>query len=90
LEIGKEITRLREQQHAIIRMLNDDSLRDRLPVMDKERWITLLRAVGLSDEGLLKGHKEFEKLSPLSHQEFLKGLGIPEQEIAMVRQLSKT
>jgi DNA-binding transcriptional MerR regulator len=90
LDIGRQITRLREQQHAIIRMLNDDSLHDRLPVMDKEHWITLLRAVGLNDEGLLKWHKEFEKLSPLSHQEFLEGLGIPKQEIAMVRQLSKT
>jgi hypothetical protein len=45
-------------------------------VMGTETWIALLRAVGLDDEGMLKWHKELERLSPLSDQEFLEGLGV--------------
>ena len=90
LTLGKEISGLREQQHVIIRMLGDSSLRERIPFMDKERWITLLRAIGLDDEGMVTWHQEFEKLSPLLHQEFLEGLGIPGEEIKQIRQLSRT
>lgn len=85
LELGKEISGLREQQHVIIRMLGDSSLQERMPVMDKESWISLMRAAGLDDEAMEKWHSEFEKLSPLLHQEFLEGLGIPGEEIALIR-----
>ncbi len=90
LALGKEIGSLREQQHVIIRMLGDRSLRERIPFMDKEGWIALLRAVGLDDEGMVKWHQEFEKLSPLLHQEFLEGLGITGEEIERIRQWSRT
>ena len=89
LALGKEIGSLREQQHVIIRMLGDSSLRERIPFLDKEGWIALLRAVGLDDEGMAKWHREFEKLSPLMHQEFLEGLGIPGEEIELIRQWSR-
>jgi MerR family transcriptional regulator, thiopeptide resistance regulator len=85
LELGQEISGLRAQQHVIIRMLGDKTLRDRTPVMDKENWVSLLRAAGLDDEAMGKWHAEFEKLSPLLHQEFLEGLGIPNTEIALIR-----
>lgn len=90
LALGKEIGSLREQQHVIIRMLGDRSLRERIPFMDKEGWVALLRAAGLDDEGMMKWHKEFEKLSPLLHQEFLEGLGIHGEEIEVIRQWSGT
>ena len=90
LELGKEISGLREQQHVIIRMLGDKTLRERTPVMDKEKWVSLLRAAGLDDEAMGKWHAEFEKLSPLLHQEFLEGLGIPTTEIALIRTASRS
>jgi DNA-binding transcriptional MerR regulator len=90
LSLGKEISGLREQQHVIIRMLGDSSLRERIPFMDKEGWIALLRAIGLDDEGMAKWHREFEKRSPLLHQEFLEGLGIAGKEIELIRQRSRT
>ncbi|MDD5711733.1 MAG: MerR family transcriptional regulator [Smithellaceae bacterium] len=89
LALGNEIGVLREQQRVIISMLGDRSLRKRIPFMDKEGWITLLRAAGLDGEGMAKWHREFEKLSPLLHQEFLEGLGIPGAEIEQIRSLSR-
>ena len=90
LALGKEIGNLREQQHVIVRMLGDRSLRERIPFMDREGWIALLRAVGLDDEGMAKWHQEFEKLSPSLHQEFLAGLGISKEETELIRQWSRS
>ncbi|MDD5168599.1 MAG: MerR family transcriptional regulator [Syntrophales bacterium] len=90
LELGREISGLREQQQVIIRMLGDSSLRASLPVMDKESWVSLMRATGLDDEAMERWHKEFEKLSPLLHQEFLEGLGISKEEIASIREWSRS
>jgi hypothetical protein len=58
--------------------------------MDKENWVSLLRAAGLDDEAMGKWHAEFEKLSPLLHQEFLEGLGIPNTEIPLIRTASQS
>ena len=85
LELGSEIASLGEQQRVIIRMLGTDSLRAPTPILDKESWISLLRAVGLDDEGMANWHRAFEKLSPVLHQEFLEGLGIPRDEIETIR-----
>ena len=85
LDLSEEIGRLREQQHIIIRMLGDVPPAGRLPVMDKENWVTLLRATGLDDQAMERWHKEFERLSPQLHQEFLQGLGIGSEEIEQIR-----
>ena len=84
-ELGKEISRLREQQRVIIHMLADKSLRQRIPFLDKESWITILKAAGLDDEAMHKWHREFERFSPQLHQEFLEGLGISAEEIGQIR-----
>jgi len=88
-ELGREIGSLREQQRVIIRMLGADSLRGSVPVMDKQSWISLLRAAGLDDEAMGNWHKAFERLSPALHQEFLEGLGISREEIEMIRKGSQ-
>jgi DNA-binding transcriptional MerR regulator len=88
-ELVKEISRIREQQHVIVRMLHDESLRGRVPVLDKESWVGILRAAGLDETGMRKWHKEFEKRSPLSHQEFLEGLGITPDEIRKIRKWAR-
>lgn len=84
--LGKEIADLRGQQHAIIRMLGDSTLRRR--VMDREGWVRILSAAGLDDRGMLAWHRGFERFSPQLHQEFLMGLGIPADEVALIRRLS--
>ena len=88
-ELGSEIARMREHQNVIVRMLKSGSLQQKLPAMDKEKWVALLRAAGLDERGMEKWHAEFEKLSPSSHQEFLEGLGITKEEIAVIRKLSR-
>jgi hypothetical protein len=35
-----------------------------------------------------KWHAEFEKNLPEAHQDFLESLGVPEDEITMIRKLS--
>lgn len=90
LALAGEISSLREQQHMIIRMLGDHSLRKRIPILDKEKWIALLLAAGLDEKAMLKWHQEFEKLSPQLHQEFLEGLGISGEEIDLILQWTQT
>ncbi len=89
LELERDVRGLREQQHVILRMLGDDSLADRYPVLNRESWAALLRAAGLDDDGLLKWHRGFEEMAPLSHQEFLEGLGIPADEVRQIREWSR-
>ncbi|HPL64029.1 MAG TPA: hypothetical protein PK587_09720 [Syntrophales bacterium] len=60
-ELGKEISRIREQQHVIVRMLQDESLRDRMPVLDRKGWTSILRAAGLDEKGMRKWHKGVRK-----------------------------
>lgn len=84
--LGEEIADLRVQQHAIIRLLGDRSLNRR--VMDRDGWVRILRAAGLDDRGMLDWHRGFERFSPQLHQEFLLGLGIPADEVALIRHLS--
>jgi len=88
-ELGREIGRLREQQQVIVRMLKSTPRRGRVPFLDKDDWVAMFKSAGLDEEGMQKWHQEFEKLSPASHQEFLEGLGIPEEEIVLIRQASQ-
>ena len=89
LELAGEIAGLRAQQQVIIRMLGEASLQKRIPFMDKEGWIAVMRAAGLSENDMDKWHREFEAFSPQLHQEFLEGLGIPTLEIVKIRERSR-
>jgi hypothetical protein len=84
-ELDAAIRSLREQQHVILQVLKDKAIGRRLPVMNKAHWMSLLRAAGLDEEGMHRWHREFERRFPHSHQEFLEGLGIPEEEIRDIR-----
>lgn len=50
-----------------------------------EEWIARFRACGLDDAAMERWHREFERRAPLDHQEFLRGLGISENEISRIR-----
>jgi DNA-binding transcriptional MerR regulator len=85
LELSGEIERLREHQRAIARLLNQTDRLRRMPMVTKEKWVSVMRAAGFSGEDMHRWHAEFEKTAPLEHQEFLEFLHIPAEEIQTIR-----
>lgn len=55
--------------------------------MNKEKWISLFRDIGLTDEDMKKWHHKFEERYPSEHQSFLEWLGITMDEIVKIRAL---
>ena len=78
----------REQQRVIVEILKCGQLRDTLS-MDKEKWTALLQTAGLDEAAMHRWHKEFERMFPEEHQEFLQSLRIPREEIKLIRAWSK-
>jgi len=87
VEIGAGIERLREHQRAIARLLATDQLR-RNNVVTKEKWTSIMRSAGFTEEDMRRWHKEFEKSAPDEHQEFLEFLHISADEIKSIRKWS--
>ena len=87
-EINSEISALRKQQEVILRLLQDGSASRRSRTMDKAGWVALLEASGMTDEDMWNWHREFERLAPEAHQDFLESLGIGAEEIARIRRRS--
>jgi hypothetical protein len=54
-------------------------------VVDKQRWVEIMRAAGFTEEEMREWHRQFEQMEPLAHQEFLESLGIPPAEISRIR-----
>lgn len=79
-----EIQRLRQQQKAILTLLNQSS-QSAADILTKERWTELMAASGLSDQDMTNWHKKFENMEPEAHQRFLESLGIDEDEIEELR-----
>ncbi len=55
-------------------------------MITKDRWVEIMRAAGLNDDDMHKWHREFERLEPDAHQEFLESLGIGSEEIQTIRE----
>jgi DNA-binding transcriptional MerR regulator len=89
-EIGTEIERLRDHQRSILALLKNKSRFRRLDEMTKEKWVAIMRASGFSDADMHRWHAEFEKTAPEDHEQFLVYLNIPADEIARIRQWSKS
>ncbi|HET8704673.1 MAG TPA: MerR family DNA-binding protein, partial [Pseudomonadales bacterium] len=87
--INNEVAKLRQQQHTIAKLLGDENALRKTRSMNKEQWIALLASTGLSEDDMRRWHAEFEKMSPDAHQDFLESLGIPAEEILLIRQRSK-
>ena len=83
--INESIVLLREQQRLIAGLLQDDSVLRRTGSLDKQAWVEVLRASGMSDDGMGHWHSQFERLNPVAHQDFLVSLGIPDHEVADIR-----
>lgn len=59
-------------------------------MVNKDRWVEIMRAAGLSDADMKKWHQQFESMEPNNHQEFLELLGIPAAEITRIRAWSRS
>lgn len=59
-------------------------------MVNKQRWVEIMRAAGLSDEDMHNWHRQFERLEPAAHEEFLQSLAIPPEEIEKIRKWSRT
>jgi len=84
--LENEIQKLRQQQLAIVNFLEAPDLLDKN--MTKEKWTQIMEMSGMDEQGMLNWHKEFEKLQPDAHQEFLESLQIDENEIMRIRKRS--
>jgi MerR family transcriptional regulator, thiopeptide resistance regulator len=83
-ELNHDIQRLRQQQHLIIGLLKNEALFERLNVMSKETWVSLLSASGFTVDDMREWHREFERLAPEKHRKFLEFLCVPEDEIRII------
>jgi len=58
-------------------------------MINKERWVEIMRAAGLNEKDMRNWHIQFEKMEPEAHQEFLESLGINAAEIQKIREWSR-
>jgi DNA-binding transcriptional MerR regulator len=89
VELNREIARLREQQQLLVRLLSQEEALKRTRVMNKERWIALLRGAGLDEAAMARWHAVFEAQAPEAHQDFLESLGVPAAEVEAIRSWSR-
>jgi DNA-binding transcriptional MerR regulator len=82
-----EIETRRAHQRAILKLLKNDSI-GRNKMITKEKWVSIMKASGLTEADMHRWHAEFEKAAPEEHQEFLEFLHIPAAEIRTIREWS--
>jgi DNA-binding transcriptional MerR regulator len=84
-QVETEIQSLKEQRDVLLKLLGAEWTPERMAGMDRERWTALLRSVGLNDADMHRWHREFERMAPTGHRDFLRSLGIPEKEVRRIR-----
>ncbi|HMK28136.1 MAG TPA: MerR family transcriptional regulator [Terriglobales bacterium] len=89
LELDAEIEALREHQRAILRLLQTDESLWRTEVITKDKWVSIMRAAGFTEDDMHRWHKQFERDAPQEHQEFLEFLHIDGNEIRSIRDWSR-
>ena len=88
-ETSTNIVGLRNQQRLLAGMLNRIASTSRPPTADKQLWVDMLRAAGMSQAAMNRWHVEFERRAPDAHHEFLLSLGIPQEEVSRIRRWSR-
>ena len=89
-EIAKQIVSLRQQQRSLAALHRHVSKKKPLPpLLDKAAWVAMLRQAGMDERAMRRWHAEFEQRAPEEHEQFLGSLGIPPDEIAVIRSRSK-
>ena len=59
-------------------------------MITKDKWVSIMRSCGFSDDQMHRWHEEFERSAPQEHQEFLEFLHISAGEIGTIREKSRT
>lgn len=88
-EIDRQVEQLSTQRAVIVRLISGASLGEPRTRMTKEKWVRLLVAAGLDEEGMGRWHAEFERMSPDLHRAFLESLDIPHDEVERIRRRSR-
>jgi DNA-binding transcriptional MerR regulator len=88
LALDREIETRRAHQRAILKLLKNDSI-GRKKMITKEKWVSIMKASGLTEADMHRWHAEFEKAAPEEHREFLEFLHIPGEEIQTIRDWSR-
>ncbi len=88
LELDAEIGTLRTHQQAILKLMEHKALR-KAKVITKQKWVSIMKGCGFSNEQMNRWHAEFERSAPDEHQEFLEFLHIPADEVATIREQSR-
>src|SRR4051812_23774243 len=89
VELDAEIDALRAHQHAILQLLGSRAL-GKADMITKEKWVSIMRGCGFTEEQMQRWHAEFERSAPEEHQEFLVFLHIAPAEIKTIREKSRT
>jgi DNA-binding transcriptional MerR regulator len=89
IAINQEMQNLRSQQKVILDIINNQEAVAKSRIITKEKWVAMLKAAGLDDDGMRNWHVAFEKSSPEAHQDFLESIGINREEIAAIRKWSR-
>ncbi len=64
VDIDVEIETLRGHQRAILRLLQRSRALRRNEMLTKDKFVSILRSAGFSEEDMRKFHQEFEKSAP--------------------------
>jgi len=88
IELDAQINALRAHQQAILRLVGSKALR-KADMITKDKWVSIMRACGFSEDQMHRWHAEFERSAPEEHQEFLEFLHIPSAEIKTIREKSR-
>lgn len=86
--LNQEISGLRKKQRLILHMLGQETLFRSAKVMNKEQWVGILSACGMSEEDMRQWHIEFERALPEVHSDFLESLGIEKEERTKIKSWS--
>jgi len=88
IALDREIETLRAHQRAILNLLKTNTI-GRQEMITKEKWVSIMKAAGLTEADMHRWHAEFERAAPEEHQEFLQFLHIPQEEIRTIREASR-
>jgi MerR family transcriptional regulator, thiopeptide resistance regulator len=88
VQLSAEIDVLRHHQRAIVALLQAPGGFRKGKDMTKDKWVSIMKAAGFSQADMSRWHSEFERSAPEDHEEFLRYLHIPEEEIRRIRELS--
>jgi hypothetical protein len=80
---------LKNQQRLLAGILRHAAYGKRPACVDKKLWVEMLRSAGMNQADMHRWHTEFERRAPEGHDEFLLSLGIPADEVARIRRLSR-